>query len=689
MNESPTNPFNITKAVDFNDQEINDYWVDIPSGQGFAAMAKPTSPMPMLILGGKGSGKTHLMRYFSYPLQRIRYGIDVLGGIKRDKYIGVYLRCGGLNSARFKNKGQSEELWADVFAFYMELWLSQLMLTTALSALDGAAELADNEPAIVAELLRLIDIRGHESPKTLVALKDVLRDLQQELDGAINNSAITGTLPVHIAITRGDLIFGIPRLLASSLSSLHDCLFLYLIDEFENLSETQQKYVNTLLRERQSPSSFKIGARMYGVRTQSTYSADEDNKEGSEFEVLRLDAILRENEHYAAFAKRLIVKRLTEFSRVPSDAGSLEAMAESLGEAFEDTPKGKFAAPETAYIIEKYAGRERPYIRNLRQHLELAISGSAAPGLRGSQDIEKIIKALSCPEYPLLEKANLFLFYKEWRLKHDLLAVAQIIAGECKSYVMGGETGRYHRSLLHFKADLLAQLYRDTDQRQRYVGLETFIEISSGLPRNLLIVLKHIFAWAAFNGERPFRGNPISIRSQHAGVMEASEWFYRDARMLGRDGQIVMDSINRLGTLFRGIRFSEKPSECSCSTFSADVSRASDAARNALDLAEKWSLLIDVGGQRDRNTERIDAKYQLSRMLAPRWDLAIYRRGALALSADELNSIFDPQHAAEFDKLSETRVARMRAPFFGNRSNGGSDASEGPLPNLFADQDHD
>ena len=82
MNETPTNPFNITKAVDFNDQEINDYWVDIPSGEGFAAMAKPTSPMPMLILGGKGSGKTHLMRYFSYPLQRIRYGKDVLGGIK-------------------------------------------------------------------------------------------------------------------------------------------------------------------------------------------------------------------------------------------------------------------------------------------------------------------------------------------------------------------------------------------------------------------------------------------------------------------------------------------------------------------------------------------------------------------------------------------------------------------------------
>src|SRR5580698_8636200 len=112
MKDTAVNPFNITKAVDFSDQEINDYWVDIPAGDGFAAMAKPTSPMPMLILGGKGSGKTHLMRYFSYPLQRIRHAKDVIGGIQKERYIGIYLRCGGLNSARFSGKGQAEEVWA-------------------------------------------------------------------------------------------------------------------------------------------------------------------------------------------------------------------------------------------------------------------------------------------------------------------------------------------------------------------------------------------------------------------------------------------------------------------------------------------------------------------------------------------------------------------------------------------------
>jgi hypothetical protein len=688
MRDAVANPFNITKAVDFSDQEINDYWVDISSGDGFAAATKPASPMPMLILGGKGSGKTHLMRYFSYPLQRIRYGDDVLGGIKKDRYIGVYLRCGGLNATRFRNKGQSSETWAEVFAYYMELWLSQLVLTTVLSAVGGSPELQRHEPGIAKELSELISVEPRQRPTTLSGLCKLLRELQQELDSAVNNSAIVGGLPVRITVTRGDLIFGIPEALGAKLPAFRKCLFLYLIDEFENLSEVQQKYVNTLLRERRSPCSFKIGARMYGVRTFSTYSADEDNKEGSEFEVLRLDSILRNNKQYGGFARRLVAKRLAEFDRIKSSSVTLASMTKSLDDCFEEPEKSNFAAAETAYVIDKYREKERPYFEDLREYLNQALKANIAPGLRQAAEIERIIELLRCPKFPLLEKANLFFFYQDWRSSKNLLNAAREISEECARYIRGKQKAdRYKEGLLHFKADLLAQLYRETDQRQRYVGLSTFIEISSGLPRNLLILLKHIFAWATFSGEKPFHGSPISVRSQQAGVLEASEWFYRDARMIGIDGQLVISSIDRLGTLFRGVRFSKKPAECSCSTFSADVSRASEVARRILDLTEKWSLVINVGRQRDRNTERIDAKYQLNPMLSPRWDLSIYRRGALALTTTELNAVFDPEHVDEFDGLAKKRIERMTPPLFGRQASQEFEKNE--TLHLFTERHHD
>lgn len=71
MKADRRNPFNITKAVDFTDPEINRFFVDLPESS-YADIIKPTSPMPMLIVGGKGSGKTHLMRYFSYDVQLMR-----------------------------------------------------------------------------------------------------------------------------------------------------------------------------------------------------------------------------------------------------------------------------------------------------------------------------------------------------------------------------------------------------------------------------------------------------------------------------------------------------------------------------------------------------------------------------------------------------------------------------------------
>jgi hypothetical protein len=67
MDEPIDNPFSVTRAADFTDEQIDQYWVDLADGGGgFLELIKPRSAMPMLILGGKGSGKTHIMRYLSF-----------------------------------------------------------------------------------------------------------------------------------------------------------------------------------------------------------------------------------------------------------------------------------------------------------------------------------------------------------------------------------------------------------------------------------------------------------------------------------------------------------------------------------------------------------------------------------------------------------------------------------------------
>jgi hypothetical protein len=668
MNMLPSiNPFDITKASDLSDEQIESLWVDIPGEAGFLSMVNPASPMPMFILGGKGSGKTHLMRYLSFPLQRLRHAKSALEGIRADGYLGVYLRCDGLNAARFVGKGVSPEQWRDTFAYSMELWFAQLTLGVIQDLCSASPGLLKSEPELCTSVLGLLDAAPERPGDRLSALSDYFRQLQRQVDIAVNNSAASRRLDVQILASPGRLMFGIPALIATAIPALSKTLFLYLVDEVENLSLSQQRYINTLVRERSAPCTLKIGARLYGIKTTETYSDGEHIVEGSEYDKLFLDEHLRRKKHYPRFARLLLSRRLSEagFSGAPAARDTFTA----VDSAFEFMGDDAFADSITLPLVAKYQPLERPYFRTLRNRLTDGLRLKSAPGLHSPDQIATVTDALAVPSHPLLEKLNILLFYKAWNRQSNLQDASHTISRQCSSFLAKEGNSRYKTALGHFKGDLLAQLLRETGQRQRYIGLDTFIAMSQGFPRNLLIILKHVYKASVFNGEAPFRKGTISLASQHEGVTEASLWFFEDARAIGDDATAIRGAITRLATLFRDIRFADKPSECSLIAFSCDPDVNTPDSSRIIELTQKWSLLIAVPrGQRDRNTRRVDSKYQLNSMLAPRWDLPIGRRGTLALSPLETAAIFDPAASRDFAQILHARIKRMMAPLFGRHS---------------------
>ena len=58
-------------------------------------------------------------------------------------------------------------------------------------------------------------------------------------------------------MTPSRLVFGPPKIVAAEVPELDGIQVLYLIDEFENLSKEQQRYVNTLIREKERPCVFQ------------------------------------------------------------------------------------------------------------------------------------------------------------------------------------------------------------------------------------------------------------------------------------------------------------------------------------------------------------------------------------------------------------------------------------------------
>jgi hypothetical protein len=201
------NPFHITKAVDLSTSEIESLWIDATDGDT-DGIFRPTSPVPLLILGGKGSGKTHWMRYFSFPLQLFRFkeeGVATLEGLRRDGYIGVYVLLGGLNFERFKGRGQSDEVWRGLYEYYFELWLAQEIIQTLIRIKASDAALAKYEISICERIQSLFTEPPAATCRTFESLFDWCSSIQRALDSDINNVLYSGQFNTRFRESLGSL----------------------------------------------------------------------------------------------------------------------------------------------------------------------------------------------------------------------------------------------------------------------------------------------------------------------------------------------------------------------------------------------------------------------------------------------------------------------------------------------------
>lgn len=639
------NPFNITKAVEFSDQEILKLWVDWPSdgGSGLTGLIKPTSPMPMFVVGGKGSGKTHLIRFFSFALQKIRHAEKYMQGVKDDGYIGIYLRCGGLNPSRFSGKGISPDQWDTIFCYFIDLWFAYNSLQCIKTLCNTSNDL---EQAFCEKMSSLFDVDIFNEISTIQGYIDQVTTLQRQLNYEVNNCVFTGEINIEITTTRGNLVFGIPKIFMETFPEYDNILFLYLVDEYENFSIDQQKYLNTLIREKEGPCSFKIGARLFGIKTHTTYCDEEENKEGSEFEYLKLDAYYRDSNKYSDFAQKIIKSRL-EASGILVDASQ-----QTFDSWFVTIPKDTLGKAETAFVNKTFL--ERPHLKKFKQYLDKAFS---------KHNSHEILAHIRCDDAPILEKAAVNVLYKSWGNPDDLMDISKKLKLDIEASLdKESFTGQLEK-VQHFKSDFIAQLYRDFGKQVQYSGLDSVIEISWGNPRHLLMILKRIFSWAIFKNEITPGHIQISVESQNSGIKESSDWFFNDAKQIGSDGEHVQESIERLCDLVRAIRYSEKPSECSVCAFSVETAKISSRSKHSIKMAKQWSLLVNVGTHTDKNTGSKIDKYQINRLLSPRWGIAMSRRGTIQLNPDEVDSIFDEGAISNFEVVKKIRLDRMTPPF--------------------------
>ncbi|MES1243632.1 MAG: hypothetical protein ABUT39_18640 [Acidobacteriota bacterium] len=268
---------------------------------------------PCLLIGGRGTGKTTVLRCMSYEGQFVRSGSQA-DRIAEWPYYGVYYRVNTNRVSAFQGPELPAERWVRAFAHYFNLVLCEGILrflewyrihipsSEDLSALDW----------------ELIATSLHLAPT--FSASELLRAVRKSIvsfEAYINNVADGEAVPLSLQGAPVDALLQslmwLPQFTGKS--------FFFLLDEYENFEDYQQQIVNTLIKHSGESYTFKVGVRELGWRVRTTLNANEQLISPADYVRVHIAEKL-DGERFAAFADAVISERMARIEtsvRMPKD----------------------------------------------------------------------------------------------------------------------------------------------------------------------------------------------------------------------------------------------------------------------------------------------------------------------------------------------------------------------------------
>jgi hypothetical protein len=626
------NPFAGFNASLMNDDDIIRYWIKPHILFGRQALGIDlTGDIPVVLEGGRGTGKTMLLKYMSNEVRIKDYVAKHQVGdhfFEQTPYLGIYHRFDGPSLASFAYRHTSEEAWETIFKHYLELIIGQKFILM-LSNLDSnkCIDLGSNrEIELVLQTLKLVDPKS-DFDKEKCSTKFAVAFLQQKLDKVfefINCSALSeGTKFSDYVLSSGRLIFGIPDLIQKHLPELRDKRIIILLDEYENLRLDQQKIVNTLVKHTKLPVTFRIGTRLRGFKTYDTLNEGEFLMEDADYRRIRFEDVLTaKKDSFRGLLKMIAKRRLEQISEFKNR--QLVDIDELLGElSLEDEALmivfGRKMSREEIdkYPMEKYK-TETKHVLEIRHILEN----------KYQSDIEKSLLVLVNKQNPLVEMLNLLLLRRGYKLDK----IVKLLKAYASKNKKSADYLKYKNLYDKNKLDLLFQLISlNRPKQKQYAGFSVFCMLSSGIIRNFLELCYQSFNIALFSDrESLIDGRKMPIQAQTVGAKIRAERYVDVIERIPECGNEIKSLVRSIGAIFYSWQNDPVLSEPEVTYFCIDYTSLSSKARKILDSAVQWSVLQPKKPMKGKSpTDPLLDVYALNHILAPYFGISYRLRGRI------------------------------------------------------------
>lgn len=301
------------------------------NGQLFELFTEPNyfpefrTRKPCVLVGGRGTGKTTVLRGLSYQ------GQFALQGKRRETvkawpFYGIYYRVDTNRIAAFEGPELGVETWRKCFAHYINLVLCGHII----EFLAWYGQVTGEPVHINGEGMKKICLSMNlPIANSLGSLADGLEGARIAFEVAINN--VGDTVPSGLSM-QGAPIDALTEVLCEN-GVLRGKQFFFLIDEYENLSDAQQQVMNTLIKHVKTDYTFKIGVKELGWRQRGTLNSTEQLSHPADYELINISEAFTE-EKFREFATRVCNERI---KRAPGKLAALDVQTlfPELGEADE------------------------------------------------------------------------------------------------------------------------------------------------------------------------------------------------------------------------------------------------------------------------------------------------------------------------------------------------------------------
>lgn len=267
---------------------------------------------PCFLIGGRGTGKTTNLKSLSYR-GRKTISRTVPTEISDWEIVGLYTKISTGRAAAFRGPEATEDEWERLFSHYFNL-------ICCISVLEffvwNELQSPESRPPTFRELGSLS--LAFSLPPSKNA-SDALEALNAELvrfETKINSIGLKQEFRLTPLGQPIDLLMDA----LSESGILGDTYFFFLVDEFENLADYQQRVVNTLIKHARPPYTFKIGVKELGIRERCTLNRSEQLVDPADY--LRIDIAERLSDHsaFSSFAADICSKRLNASHRLSSSS---------------------------------------------------------------------------------------------------------------------------------------------------------------------------------------------------------------------------------------------------------------------------------------------------------------------------------------------------------------------------------